>query len=431
MGQGASRRSPPRASARPATGAGGSPIRLPTAPSSARNSETGSLGSYSRKLISNRAAAPVGWAIPSTRDERRSRQDESPGRRSQNQVFRLLVATTGILACWRQERRGEDLVRNSPSKLRDAARAEVHRPSKGKPGMSATHLSTRVLAALCGASVLSLLTLAVVSGPALATTPHGCPDVTFIGARGSGEAAKKSNRGLGEPVFEMAKLLQTKVDDYGETMGMVPVPYDADSVGELIPSKAEAVAFAADASTVALGLYLDRHVRPYTASINDGVKLTIEAVRATLADCPETEVVLAGYSQGAMAVHQAERQLEHEGDEESLDAIGGTLLLGDGDRTPLTKAKLVGGASRLTPGIRVALHGILRPQDVQEPETTVEICAVNDIVCDFSPSSIVHGALGAIKIGVEVHTSYMANPAEKAYLGEAVDWLAGEMGLTG
>lgn len=252
----------------------------------------------------------------------------------------------------------------------------------------------------------------------------------FIGARGSGERLSKANHGLGWPVYEMATQLGKAVSRYGEHMGMLGVVYSADSVGELIPSVPEAAAYAAATPGGALALYYARHMKPYTASVNEGVKLTIEAVHAVLSRCPETELVLAGYSQGAMAVHQAERKLEHNGDEEALDAIGGTLLLGDGDRTPLTDAKLIGGASRLTTGIRVALHGIARPQDVEEPETTVEICAVNDIVCDFSPSSIVHGLLGAIKLGTEVHTNYLNKPSEKAYLTQAVDWLANEMGLT-
>jgi cutinase len=278
--------------------------------------------------------------------------------------------------------------------------------------------------------LLALLTIALCSaGGVERAYGSGCTDVTFVGARGSGET-KSQGKGLGEPIYEMAKRLEGKVLDYGETMSIVPVEYRADSVKDLIPSTVEALAFDTGLASVALGLYWDRHVRPYTASVNDGVAETIDDVRKVLAGCPETELVLAGYSQGAMAVHQAERKLEHEGDEESLGAIGGTLLLGDGDRTPLTKAKLIGGASRLTPGIRVALHGIFRPQDVQEPETTVEICAVNDIVCDFSPSSVVHGALGAIKVGTEVHTSYTKKSSEKAYLNQAVDWLAREMGLT-
>jgi cutinase len=275
--------------------------------------------------------------------------------------------------------------------------------------------------------VLILLSAAMML--ATAANASACTDVTLIGARGSGET-KYQGKGLGEPIYAMAKRLEGKVLSYGESMSTEHVEYTAAPVGELIPSTAEAFAFQTGLAGVALGLYWDRHVRPYTASVNDGVAETIDEVHKVLGECPETELVLAGYSQGAMAVHQAERKLEHSGDEESLDAIGGTLLLGDGDRTPLSKAKLIGGASRLTPGIRVALHGILRPQDVQEPETTVEICAVNDIVCDFSPSSVVHGALGAIKIGTEVHTSYTKKPSEEAYLNQAVDWLAREMGLT-
>lgn len=83
-------------------------------------------------------------------------------------------------------------------------------------------------------------------------------------------------------------------------------------------------------------IYEKKNLKPYEASLADGVKQTIADVRAVLSLCPESELVLAGYSQGAMAVHQAELQLQRGGDEEALGAIGGTLLLGDGDRVPNT-----------------------------------------------------------------------------------------------
>jgi hypothetical protein len=47
--------------------------------------------------------------------------------------------------------------------------------------------------------------------------------------------------------------------------------------------------------------------------------------------CPHA-LILAGYSQGAMVMHQAELQLAAAHDTGVLGQITGTLLLGDGDR---------------------------------------------------------------------------------------------------
>jgi hypothetical protein len=124
--------------------------------------------------------------------------------------------------------------------------------------------------------------LAGIPGGAPVASAQGCPDVMFIGARGSGEPLSKANHGLGRPLYEMATQLGSAVSRYGEHMGMLGVVYSADSVSELIPSVPEAVAYAAASPGGALALYYTRHVRPYTASINNGVKLTIEAVHAVL-----------------------------------------------------------------------------------------------------------------------------------------------------
>jgi hypothetical protein len=296
--------------------------------------------------------------------------------------------------------------------------------------MHSTLLSTPVRAALSCAALLSVIALTAGSGPALATTPHGCRDVMFIGARGSGEPlqVKKNNQmvtvfdGVGEPIDYMAKLLKEDVEHYGEKMGILPVIYRADSVDDLKPSKSE---FAEMALGGALAIYYERNYKPYAASIADGVSKTIDDIHATLSLCPETELVLAGYSQGAMAVHQAELRLEREGDEEALDAIGGTLLLGDGDRVPNTEAKIFGGAPAGSEGNQVYLHGI-KPADVAEPETTAEICARGDIVCDFK----LHLDKAWYQEGAYVHTHYKAKPQE-VFLSQAVAWLAEEMGLTG
>jgi hypothetical protein len=277
---------------------------------------------------------------------------------------------------------------------------------------------------------LALLAIGVNASDAVA---RSCPDVMFIGARGSGEPMQKKENGklvtvfhgVGRPIDYMAGLLGKAVGDDQEEMHILPVIYRADSVDELVPTKSELFEMAAGG---AAAIYYTRNLKPYMDSIDQGVSQTIAEVRATLDGCPDAEIVLAGYSQGAMAVHQAELQLEREGDEEALDAIGGTLLLGDGDRTPNTAAKIIGDAPGGGEGVRVYLHGV-KPTDVVEPETTAEICVKGDIVCDFR----LHddpGALTWYKEAAHIHSSYVDEP-QRVYLRKAVAWLSEEMGLTG
>jgi cutinase len=287
-------------------------------------------------------------------------------------------------------------------------------------------------AALCGLALLAVIVLAAGSGTAHAT-PHGCRDVMFIGARGSGEPlqVKQGSRmvtvfhGVGKPVDYMAGLLEKDVVAYGETMGILAVDYSADSVSELWPSKKEIAAMVAAGPGGAATIFELKNLKPYEASIARGVSSTIGAIHGVLDGCPETEIVLAGYSQGAMAIHQAELQLERDGDEEALDAIGGTLLLGDGDRAPNTQAKIFGGAPAGGEGVQV-YFGRFKPLDVVEPETTAEICVTGDIVCDFK----FHLDSAFYSEGTHTHSSYDIEP-QQAYLRQAVSWLAEEMGLAG
>lgn len=292
----------------------------------------------------------------------------------------------------------------------------------------------RILAALVvAAAIVALFQVRSVTDPQVAAATD-CADVMFIGARGSGEPmqVRKNGKlvtyhhGVGAAVDFMAGQLGDAVSAYGEEMRILPVIYDADSTDDLIPSKHELEIMAASGLGGAATLYYTRHLKPYIASLNQGVSQTIVAIRAVLSLCPETEIVLAGLSQGAMAVHQAELRLEREGDEESLDAIGGTLLLGDGDRAPNTHAKLIGGAPRSGEGVRVYLHGV-KPKDVAEPETTVEICVSGDLVCDFK-LHIEPGASAWYRRAAHVHSNY-TNPPQRVYLVKAVEWLAREMGL--
>ena len=203
------------------------------------------------------------------------------------------------------------------------------------------------------------------AAPRAEATFAKCADVMFVGARGSGELEQAKTDGMGVPVDHMGKRLEKLVLREGETFAFRQVPYGADSVLELVPSKVEVTAIkgigaaglgnpAAGVAglTGAVAVYYARHARPYLKSIAEGVASTISRVKQLDANCPETELVLAGYSQGAMAVHQAELQLEREGDEEALDMIGGTLLLGDGDRVPDTQAKIFGGAPRVARAYR-------------------------------------------------------------------------------
>jgi len=299
---------------------------------------------------------------------------------------------------------------------------------------------SRPAAVLSAALAALAATVAIVVPTPEPAGAASCADVLFVGARGSGEP-ESAGGGMGVPIARMSNTIKKAVLAFPEEFGARPVRYTAAGVEKLVPSKGELGAMAAAGGlgignpaagvaglSGAAAIYYAAHLKPYQASIEDGIKKTMALLRSELATCPETEFVLAGYSQGAIAVHQAELRLEREGDFETLDAIAGTLLLGNGDRVANSRATLVGGAPGGARGVRVVLHAT-RARDVAEPETTIEICVRGDIVCDFD-LEVGPGSLYKYKAAARVHSSYDETP-QSHYLDVAAKKLAARMGLLG
>jgi len=114
-----------------------------------------------------------------------------------------------------------------------------------------------------------------------------------------------------------------------------------------------------------------------------------------------------------MAIHQAElRMTNHE-----RAHVAGTILLADGDRVGLTDAAYTLGSSPLDgEGIRTYLRANSR-QDVPIPRTTVDICNIHDLVCDFTAGSIPH-----YKADGNVHSAYLTQ--RPSLLTKAADLIA-------
>jgi predicted esterase len=250
--------------------------------------------------------------------------------------------------------------------------------------------------------------------------PPSCPGVTFIGARGSGESLNGFD-GVGPAVDRMATVLSSRLAAHRVTTSIVPDFYPADSVSDLQPSASVAFLLLFDPGQ-GLSDYIENNLAKYLNSIDTGVNDAVSEVQQAVAACPSTKVVLAGYSQGAMVMHEAELQLGPG----LLNHISGTLLLGDGDRVPNTRAKEFGSSLARAEGIQVYLHGTAH--DVPRPATTANICNARDIVCDFNFVQLAHFSQSA-----KVHTSYAVNTAQgmtySPLLAQAANWLAGRMGF--
>lgn len=210
-----------------------------------------------------------------------------------------------------------------------------------------------------------------------------CPDVHWMGAAGSGERTEydiATNAGMGEIVYQSYEVLRQQLAEEGRTMTAEAVNYPAKDVPD-------------DAG---IGDWLD-----YMGSVDVGTAALGAQYADFTARCPESKVVLAGYSQGAMVVH---RNLTAIGANPNLAAA---LLIADGDRHPddttvnigtaSTDPEKTGGAAQDWP---ILAHApAILPANIGV--RTISVCDVGDAVCDYDPDAEEVSATA-----VAVHTSY-------------------------
>jgi cutinase len=232
---------------------------------------------------------------------------------------------------------------------------------------------------VAGSSLAGLATGTAAAAP-------GCGDFHWIGAAGSGQrdgAGLTTNGGMGAVVFQSYQQLQAELAASGRTITAEAVQYPAAPVP------------------------LDGGIggwRGFMNSVEDGTDATAKQFEAFTERCPDTKVVLAGYSQGAMVIH---RNLEDLADDPHVAAA---LLIADGDRLPADTTFNM-GSTAIVPGAGKGVaqeHSFLAsaPTSKLPPESgarTVSVCDVGDPVCDYDPDTTTDTLSPA---AVAIHTSY-------------------------
>jgi alpha-tubulin suppressor-like RCC1 family protein len=305
------------------------------------------------------------------------------------------------------------------------ARARVHRENR---------LGLRGVAVLVPLLLIGA-TFAGGSGPAsAAVAPLGCQSVFFLGAIGSGEWAdnngQESSTFFGKATATTAARVGSVLHDLrndlpGRGIAASSLLYPAVPAipGTLTPSAGEiAGATGLGPGTVwAVNDYLKTKLTPFMASIAAGVNGATALLESRAAKCPSERIVLAGYSQGAMVMHEVVNKLYDTGQNAILARIGGVVLLADGDRAPYTMTRLTG-----TPVAGLAGKGIAswqpgKARDIASSlisARTFSICDKDDLVCDFQVWDLaafiaagnIHGGAGyENSVPVQVATSQVAN----------------------
>ena len=253
-------------------------------------------------------------------------------------------------------------------------------------------------AAACAVALAGSAFVGLTAGTANAAP--GCPDVHWMGAAGSGERTEydmAANEGMGDIVYQSYQALQQQLAQEGRTITAEAVNYPAKDVP-------------ADAG---VGDWLD-----YMGSVDVGTAALGGQYAEFTARCPESKVVLAGYSQGAMVVH---RNLAAIGANPNLAAA---LLIADGDRHPDDTTVNIGTASpdpEKTGGAAqdwpILAHApALLPANIGV--RTISVCDAGDAVCDYDPDAEEVSATA-----VAVHTSYSVADSD----GQMWTWMVKQL----
>lgn len=223
--------------------------------------------------------------------------------------------------------------------------------------------------------------------------PAECPTVEFIGARGSGEGPFEFD-GLGKTVQDAKNSLAAQ----GVSMKVTSLPYPAVKVAF---TEAE-------------------YPSDYSNSVKAGIELLSGYITQLHVACPNTKVILAGYSQGAHVV----------GDVVTLlpltiqNQIAGIVLFGDPLFNP-TQTQVDKGTYENWRGIWSAEYGPggLPPRQFQENlvSKASSYCLKGDFVCNFDTFLVNAGKCKADEANCP-HGLYASEWTQKA-----ATWLKGKI----
>jgi hypothetical protein len=226
-----------------------------------------------------------------------------------------------------------------------------------------------------------------------------CASVLFLGARGSGELGPGSSgwlsaaggtdqSGLGPEVGDVLGRIRTYLAGR-RRVTVAAVHYGADNVETLFKDPGR-----------------------YLLGLSGGVSWTTSYLAQQAGACPHQQIVLAGYSQGAMVMHLVLHQLSGTAaGREILARVAAAVLIGDGYQVAFDHEVRYGTAPAGAEGVGQLLAPLTGASPAKFSPAVgtrvLSVCDKYDIVCDASSDGMSSLAdLSHLASGLAAHLAY-------------------------
>lgn len=231
-----------------------------------------------------------------------------------------------------------------------------------------------------------------------------CTDLLVVGIDGNGQGKGSAP---GQVVAAITNKVQKKAAAQGRTVTTKRVRLKTPGAVTMLRTK----------RGTALAAVSRPGLKRWKKPVRAGIKATRKQVNGQLTACPEQQVVLVGYAQGAAVAHRVLQDLEKKG---ALRQVPAAVLVSDPSRTSKSSA----GRPLGNPGAGRATEGVLTrftrsAGDVPDPTDTfrvVQVCHRGDLVCDPGSKTSARKALGlSLSYASKKSRAAMRLAAERAF----------------
>ncbi|GAB3773607.1 alpha-tubulin suppressor-like RCC1 family protein [Nocardioides ginsengisegetis] len=220
-----------------------------------------------------------------------------------------------------------------------------------------------------------------VLGAGTAAVVDQCRDILLVGIDGGGEGPTDGSD-FGRTVGNFRKAYTRLAVAGDRSVEMARVEFGGADPAALV---------GAHTPDVALKAVNAKRARAWRNPVPGGVSSMLETLDQAAYSCPDQQVVLVGYAQGASVVHRVLLRLQDR--PEGLSRVVGAALVSDPDRRAHSVASHLVGAPAAPVGHPGVLTRLIAPPQPDVPAgtptySTWNVCTAGDLVCDPSRTTV-------------------------------------------